>query len=173
MDSSGVKKYIQNTYTPGPVLHTKLRALGCDIEWLMTGNKKEELEHLDNTPLFKIPIFEYVKAGGKSMVLREEPAEYLHTTTKDKTLYGVKVKGVSMQPTIMEGEIVVASKTAQVKDADICIVVFEDNETCLRRVYFSDHSCTLQSDNKDFPPQTYKNKDIKTMHKVVERITKF
>jgi len=173
MDSSGVKRYIQNVSTPGSVVQAKLRALGCDIEWLMTGNKKEELEHIDIT-IIKIPVFNYIRAGGKSMVLREEPSEYIYSTNRsDKTLYGVIVKGPSMEPTVKDGDVVIASKIAQPKEKDVCIIVFEDGDTCLRRVYFHDHSCTLMSDNKDYPPQVHKKKDIKFIHRVVERITKF
>lgn len=107
------------------------------------------------------------------MVLREEPSEFIYSNTKDKSLYGVKVKGSSMEPLIRPGEIVMASKTAEVKDGDICIVTFEDGETCLKRIYFHDHSCQLISENKEFPPQIYKKSEIRFIHRVVERITKF
>ncbi len=40
MDSSGVKKYINNEFKPGPIMQDKLRELKCDIEWLMTGETK-------------------------------------------------------------------------------------------------------------------------------------
>lgn len=34
--------YIHDKSKPGNALQEKLRAVGCDIEWLMTGEKKEQ-----------------------------------------------------------------------------------------------------------------------------------
>jgi len=165
---------INGVRNPGNKVQMKLRELGCDIEWLMTGNKrKDELQSIDIS-LAQIPVYEYIKAGGKSMMLKEEPVEYVYTTkSADQSRYGVRVKGDSMQPEIKEGEIVVASKIADVKNGDICVVTFHDGETCLRRVYFSDHSCTLTSDNTKIPPKIFKKKDIQFIHRVVEKITKY
>jgi phage repressor protein C with HTH and peptisase S24 domain len=171
---SNLKKYLAGEYSPGTIIQDRLRELGCDIEWLMTGNKrKDELQSIDIS-LAQIPVYEYIKAGGKSMMLKEEPVEYVYTTkSADQSRYGVRVKGDSMQPEIKEGEIVVASKIAEVKNGDICVVTFHDGETCLRRVYFSDHSCTLTSDNTKIPPKIFKKKDVQFIHRVVEKITKY
>jgi hypothetical protein len=45
MDPSSLQKYIRNERRPGVDFQAKLRALGCDIEWLMTGKKREEDGH--------------------------------------------------------------------------------------------------------------------------------
>jgi len=36
--------YLNGTILPGNALQAKLRELGCDIEWLMTGKDKEECD---------------------------------------------------------------------------------------------------------------------------------
>jgi SOS-response transcriptional repressor LexA len=173
MSIAQASNYLNGFTNVGTKMQDTLRTLGCDIEWLMTGNKKEEIEILDIV-LAKIPVYEFVRAGSKCGVLKEEASDYVYTKkSPDQSRYGVRVKGNSMHPEIREGEIVIVSKHATVKDGDICIVTFEDDETCLRRVYFFDHSCQLVSDNVSYPPQIHKKKEIKFIHKVVEKITRY
>ena len=44
MTPQGLYAYISNRSKPGSSLQEKLRAVGCDIEWLMTGVKKDTAE---------------------------------------------------------------------------------------------------------------------------------
>jgi len=41
LDTSGARKYLSGKVVPGTKMQAKLRKLGCSIEWLMTGRKKE------------------------------------------------------------------------------------------------------------------------------------
>lgn len=47
MDHGALRNYMVGDRTPGPVMQAKLRALGCDIEWLMTGNEGESVVPID------------------------------------------------------------------------------------------------------------------------------
>jgi phage repressor protein C with HTH and peptisase S24 domain len=191
MSQSAASQLLNGKYNIGIDTLKRLYALGYDVNEIMrldnalstksavkkliesSGKIMEETHQLD-IDIVPIPVFDYIKAGGKSMVLRDEPAEYIYSTkSADQSRYGVRVKGNSMEPEIKDGEIVVASKIAHIKDGNICVITFEDGDTCLRRVYFSDHSCTLVSDNKKYPPITYKKSEIKIIHKIVEKITKY
>lgn len=76
--------YIANRTTPGNVTQNKLRALGCDIEWLMTG-KSNELSHNGNngnsnaTDLVKIIDEQETliyRLTNEVKLLREEVDEY-------------------------------------------------------------------------------------------------
>ena len=42
LDSSSLKKYLKGQVVPASRMQEKLRALGCDIEWLMTGREAKE-----------------------------------------------------------------------------------------------------------------------------------
>jgi repressor LexA len=125
--------------------------------------------------LQRIPVFEYARAGSKSLVFDGEPSYYIATSkSKDDSRFGVVVKGNSMEPEIREGEIVVVSKKRDVKDGDVCLVLFKDAEACLRRVYFHDHGVTLTSANeKDYPPTLHKKSEIRTMYRMVQKITNY
>lgn len=39
MTSANLRKYLSGELVPGNVIHQRLRDLGCDIEWLMTGDQ--------------------------------------------------------------------------------------------------------------------------------------
>lgn len=42
MTPQGLSSYINGRSKPGAAIQEKLRNAGCDIEWLMTGEKKEQ-----------------------------------------------------------------------------------------------------------------------------------
>jgi repressor LexA len=171
-------RYLSGQIQPGNKLQSKLRDLGCDLEWLMTGKKKEtpkhQIEFLE-MELVKLPVFEYARAGSKTMMLAEKPSYFIASTkSKDDSRFAVVVKGKSMEPEIKDGELVVVSKKKEVKKGDVCLVVFEDGDACLRRVYFHDHSVTLTSANdKDYPPGLHKKSEIRIMYRMVQKITNY
>jgi repressor LexA len=168
--------------TPGPELHIKLRALGCDIEWLMTGynvmdfiGTEENDLLIDTIPLVKIPVYQYIKSGGKVMALKETPSSYIVTNkSDDKTLFAVIVKGDTMSPEINEGDHVVVSKQQDPKNGDICLVFFNEKDALLRKVYYHDRGITLVSINeKEYPPKDFKKSALKHIYKVVQKITNY
>lgn len=168
-----LNNYLSGEQRPGGILHQRLRALGCDIEWLMTGKSNDDFVPRE-IELAAIPVFDYIRAGTKTMILRDEPTEkyYIEKTT-DNTRYGIIVRGDSMSPTVLEGNIVIATKIIEPRNGDLCVVEFEDGEKVLRRVYFHDHSCTLTSDNPHYPPVTHKKSEIKHLHRIMEKITRY
>lgn len=173
MHPASLNKYLNGVQRPGATFQDKLRALGCDIDWLLTGKSNDDYVPRE-IDLAAIPVFEYVRAGTKSMLLRDEPTEKFYIKkSADNSRYGIVVKGDSMAPTVFDGNIVVASKITEPRDGDLCVVEFEDGERVLRRVYFHDHSCALTSDNPRFPPTTHKKSEIKSIHRVMEKITRY
>jgi repressor LexA len=174
-----LSQYVNGKSKPGNKTQQRLRGLGCDIEWLMTGKKsgagkKEQIEFLEGG-LASIPVFEYARAGAKTMMLAEKPSYYISSTrSTDDSRFGIVVKGISMEPEIREGDVVVVSKKRDVKNGDLCLVIFEDGETCLRRVYLRDRSVTLTSANeKEYPPTLHKKSEIRTMYRMVQKITNY
>lgn len=178
-----VDKYLQNELDPENLL-LELHKSGEDLEWLLHGAEHEKSAGSSGVlpkhsylemDLQRIPVFEYARAGSKSLVFDGEPSYYIATSrSKDDSRFGVVVKGNSMEPEIREGEIVVVSKKRDVKDGDVCLVLFKDAEACLRRVYFHDHGVTLTSANeKDYPPTLHKKSEIRIVYRMVQKITNY
>lgn len=42
-----LSRYINNFLTPGNSLQNKLRAMGCDVDWVMTGERAEVKDNID------------------------------------------------------------------------------------------------------------------------------
>jgi transcriptional regulator with XRE-family HTH domain len=49
MSQPSVSSYLNGTHTPGNKVQERLRSLGCDIEWLMTGKLKGEQKQKKET----------------------------------------------------------------------------------------------------------------------------
>jgi len=63
-----LNSYLSGASGIGSKMQEKLRILGCDIEWLMTGTRKENPTlPFETIALMKIPVYKYIKAGGKAM----------------------------------------------------------------------------------------------------------
>ena len=177
----GIPQQNVNRYLSGELdpmnLAEELFNEGCNVEWLMTGKKKaarKEVEFSD-VEFMQIPVFEYARAGTKSMALLERPSYFISSAkSKDDTLFAVVVKGNSMEPEVKEGELVVVSKKRDLKKGDLCLIMFEDGDCCLRRVYFQDHTVTLTSSNeREYPPAIHKKSEIRFIYRVVQKTTNY
>ena len=69
------------------------------------------------------------------------------------TLFGLRCKGNSMEPTIHDGSIVTIREQPDVEDDEIAAVLIDDdNEATLKRVKHQGDSVILIPDTKEFPP---------------------
>lgn len=156
-------------------MRERLILLGCDIEWLISGKPSLENEIGQPIPLTNIPVYSHVNAGEKKWVVSEEIVDYIAIPkSSDKTLFGVIVKGNSMHDEISDGDIVVLSAKAEIKNGDLCVVEWEDGDRHLRRVTFDKHNIILTSKNEhQYPPIiTHKNK-IRKLYRVMKHIRNY
>jgi repressor LexA len=167
----GLNPYF-NGIKPGNKLQEKLRAIGCDIEWLMTGRDKDVK---DAITLMQIPVYAHVNAGAKRWVVAEHPVEHIGIPyNADKTRFGLIVKGNSMAPEINDGDIVIVSEKAHVKNGDLAVVEWDDGETHLRVVTFQKEMIILSSNNAaEFPPLFTDKKRIHKMLRVMQHIRNY
>lgn len=106
------------------------------------------------TPKLKrIPIYESVGAGS-GRCADDRVDHYLSTETDAD--FGVRVDGDSMEPTILKGDTVLASKQEDVDDGQIAVLLFGDDNTAVcKRVIHVPGGVMLVSDNADkYPPRT-------------------
>jgi len=165
-------QYLNGARVPGNKMQSRLRDLGCDIEWLMTG-----VSNKDYVPpeieLVSIKILDYPGKQPHSTV-REPVVEYIHTENKgDDTKYGIVVRGDKMMPELRDGEIVIASKIARTKKTDLAIVTLRDGEIVIARIYPQPKQLMCRYDNAAFPPRIIPEKDIDRIDRIVEKITRY
>ena len=177
-NQSNLDRYLKGLLPISYEFEQRLRKFDADVEFIKTGKKKASLKDQVEFPevdLVQIPVFEYARAGTKSMALLERPSYFISSAkTKDDTLFAVVVKGKSMEPEVKEGELVVVSKKRDPKKGDLCLIMFEDGDCCLRRVYFQDHTVTLTSSNeREYPPAIHKKSEIRFIYRVVQKTTTY
>lgn len=171
---------------------------GVEPDWLSGKSefktKKEMLQHFDdvyNTPALqsdvfrlekgmKIPVLGSVAAGTpifaeENYIGSEEISEELASTGE---FFGLKIKGDSMSPRIMEGDTVIVRQQDDAESGDIVIVLINgDSATCKRLMKYQE-GISLISFNPAYEPMTFSNKDIeekpiKIIGKVVENRQKY
>lgn len=139
------------------ILNKLSKIFNCSIDYII-GN--------DNEETYLINVYSSVHAGILSEMIEnivdtEEISEKM--ARSDKTYFGIKVKGNSMNPNYQEGDTLIVEKTSTCNNGDDCIVAINGNEAFLKRVYINSNGITLQALNPNYEPLYFTNDDIKTL----------
>ncbi len=92
--------------------------------------------------------------------------------------FALQVRGSSMAPRIIDGDIVIVRKQSDVNSGDIAAVFVDGKDATLKKIIKTDSGIMLQSFNPEFQPIFYTPNEIKTLPveilgKVVELRGKF
>lgn len=170
-----------------------------EADWLTGASeyktKKEMLQHIDDiTDLpelrnqirearlgdIQIPVLGEV-AAGVPIFASENYIDYeviSNEMAKNGSCFGLKIKGDSMSPRIMEGDTVIVRQQDDAESGDIVIVLINgDTATCKRLMKYSE-GISLISFNPAYEPMTFTNKEIlekpvKIIGKVIENRQKY
>ncbi len=90
----------------------------------------------------------------------------------DPNAFAVRVVGDSMEPNFREGDIVVFSPAAAVKNGDDCFVRFASpHETTFKRVFFEQTDMIrLQPRNEKYPPKIVEGKRINGLYRATAKV---
>lgn len=81
-----------------------------------------------------------------------------------KEFFALKVKGDSMWPDVLEGDIVILRKTPSCETGDVCAVLVNGDEATLKTVKFAeDGSLTITPKNPSYPPRTFTPEQIQQL----------
>lgn len=81
-----------------------------------------------------------------------------------KEFFALKVKGDSMWPDFLEGDIVILRKTPSCETGDVCAVLVNGDEATLKTVKFAeDGSLTITPKNPSYPPRTFTPEQIQQL----------
>lgn len=129
----------------------------------------------------RIPVLGRVVAGIPIEAV-EEILDYEEITPElaaTGEFFALKIRGHSMEPRMMEGDVVIVRKQEDVESGDVAIVLVNGNEATVKRVKKQEEGITLIATNTSvYEPHFYSNKEIKTLPvqilgKVVELRGKF
>lgn len=118
---------------------------------------------------YKIPVYESVSAGTGGIEYGELLEWINIPALKNGTeVFGVKVKGDSMEYTIPNGATILVKKDVEIGDKEVGVFIV-NNESYVKRFRKGDKFLTLTSDNRDYDPIIVtKNDEFFAVGKVVE-----
>jgi len=157
-----------NDKIPTNILEKLAKILGTTREYLI-GIEDQRNEWLKNNaiPLSEItrrPIIGVVRAGTGGIIYEEELGkEFVETAAmkgyNPEDFFWLKVKGDSMEPRLFENDLVLVRKQSSVDSGTYAIVLVDDEEGVVKKVVYDESSVTLVSQNHNYPPRTFRDKD--------------
>ena len=171
-----IGRYIKGTREPNATnLANIADVLGVTTDYLL-GNTQEP-----KGKGVSIPILGKVVAGIPIEAV-EDILDYEEITPElanTGTFFAVKIQGASMEPRIIEGDIVIVKQQSDIENGDIAIVLVNGHEATVKKVHKHQDGILLSAFNPTvYSPTFYNNKQIEELPvqiigKVVELRGKF
>lgn len=172
-----------------PVISAIADAIGVNDAWLVGKSDKKVLtdaerfaktaeifnESHPNLSAVRVPIVRRVAAGIpldsiEEIIGWEEMAEH---KVKGDLYFGLKIQGHSMEPGIMDGDIVLCREQPDAEDGQIVVAIVNGNDgVCKRLKKYDDGSIALMSDNPAYPPIYLKSSEIEEKPVTIRGIVK-
>jgi repressor LexA len=129
--------------------------------------------------MIPVPVVGNVAAGYKC--LAETDIESYSLVDSESILSGyeymwLRVKGQSMEPLLIEGDLVLVRLQTTVENGDYAVVIVDEEDGLVKEVKLDKDSITLVSKNPYYPPRKFVGKDserVRIVGKVVESKRKF
>lgn len=129
-----ISHYVHGDNEPtGDSLVRLANALGVTPGWLL-GKEEMSIAKLAMPKEFSVPIIGKV-AGGDPIEAVEDVIGEILVDQDPADLFALRIKGDSMSPRIVDGDVVLVRKTDAAEDGDLVIALVEGDATCkiLRR----------------------------------------
>ena len=114
----------------------------------------------------RIPVLGRVVAGIPIEAV-EEILDYEEITPElaaSGEFFALKIRGHSMEPRMMEGDVVIVRRQDDVESGDVAIVLVNGNEATVKRVKKQEDGITLIATNTSvYEPHYYSNKEIEEL----------
>lgn len=139
--------------------------LGVNIDFLTTGQlPKQETVYKKKKPT-KVPVVGAVPAGIPLEAIEEilDYEEISEETAKKGEYFGLKIKGDSMYPFIMEDDVVIVRKQNTIESGQVAIVMVNGDEATCKKVVIKNGGIVLVGHNPEFTPLYYSAEEVETM----------
>lgn len=150
---------------------------GVSLDYLLNHSN---IRNSASTSFSKIPVLGDV-AAGLPMMAEENIVDYEEidpAMAASGELFGLRIKGSSMEPRIKEGDVVIIRKQEDVDTGDVAVVLVNGDSATVKRIKKEASGITLIPNNPAYDPKYYSNEDIqrlpvKIIGKVLELRGKF
>lgn len=80
-----------------------------------------------------------------------------------KQYFGLKIKGDSMEPDYLDGDVIILQKQDDCESRDDCVVMVNGNDGTFKRVFKNENGIILQPLNNKYQPIIYSNEQIENL----------
>lgn len=163
---SQLSNWYNGRYRPNAEAMARIaKVLGVSVDFLL-GKEEISAAKLTEPLIREAPILGRVAAGVPIMAQED----VIGTIFTEKNVFALRIKGDSMSPRIMDGDLVLVHPQTSAEDGDLVIALIDGEATCkiLKR---SHNTITLVPFNPAFAPFIYSGtdaEDLKILGKVVE-----
>ena len=133
-----------------------------------------------NEEIVHIPVLGNVAAGIPIEAVEQilDYEDFPASKVKDRNYFGLRIKGNSMAPRIVEGDVVIVHRQEYADNGDIAIIMVENNDATCKKIKKSDNGLLMIPLNHEYEPIFYTDEEIrdlpvKIIGKVVELRGKF
>lgn len=123
-------------------------------------------DFLDDIKPNRIPVLGTIPAGIPIEMI-EDVLDYEDIPTEwligGKEYFALKVKGDSMSPDYLDGDVVIVKKQDNCENGDECIVAVNGFDATFKKVIKKESGIILQPLNSSYEPMIYTNEDIEKL----------
>lgn len=157
-------QYENDKRTPPPDTLKKIADIfNVSVDYLL-GNTRHEINQASK--YVRIPVLGRIVAGIPMDAVEEviDWEEIPREMAATGEFFGLKVKGHSMEPRILEGDVVIVKRQADVESGKVAVVLINGNEATLKRVKKQENGITLIANNISvYEPHFYTNDEIEKL----------
>ena len=150
VNQTAVSQWERGVTTPSPDMLVKLANLyGVTVDYIL--NNRDDTIPND---LRRVPVLGEV-AAGLPMMAEENIVDYEEIDPAMATsgeLFGLRIKGSSMEPRIKEGDVVIVRKQEDVDTGDVAVVLVNGDSATVKRFRRSQKNIYLIPENEDYAP---------------------
>ena len=81
----------------------------------------------------------------------------------DKQYFGLKIKGNSMNPDYLDGDVIICQKQDDCENGDECVCMVNGDDGTFKKVINNENGIILQPLNSEYQPMFYTNEQIKSL----------
>lgn len=174
ISKGSLSSYVSGRYAPKQNnIYLLAKALNVNVEWLMGADIPmtyfKEVRSSDHNPAVRIPVLGRVAAGipinavEETIDWEEIPAEMAGSDE----YFGLRIKGDSMSPRIMDGDTVIVRRQDDADTGDIVIAIVNGNDGVCKKLRKTDSGIMLISLNPAYDPMVFDHSDIDTIPVII------
>lgn len=166
IDRSTVNKYESGQSRPIRYINKLADLFGVSADYILGLDGESRKEQNPPPKIVKIPVLGYVTAGIPIEANTDiEDYEEIPAEMAEKGEYfALKVKGYSMAPRFLPGDIAIVKVQENCSDGDLCIVQIGGGEAAMKQVYKKANGIVLIALNPMvFPPHFFTTDEVQNL----------